>query len=156
LIALTHPTGAPVSAYGDARRHTRLRERLQTNGAAIAVAAVFALLCALFLFDDPGRAPTLTIDNPTAFDIRVEVSDAGRAEWTVLTSARQQCAASVEAPVDRGQTWVFRLRTQGLASEEIAVDRADLERVGWHFAIPVALAQQWEAAGVPHPPRQSC
>ncbi len=120
LIALTQPTGAPVSAYGDARRNTRLRERLQTNGAAIVVATVFALLCALLLFDDPGRAPTLTIDNPTAFDVRVEVSDANRAEWTVLTSARQQCGATVEAPIDHGGTWVFRLQTQGLAAEEIA------------------------------------
>ena len=103
LIALTQPTGAPVSAYGDTRRYTRMRERLQTNGAAIVVATVFALLCALLLFDDPGRAPTLTIDNPTAFDVRVEVSDANRAEWTVLTSARQQCGAAVEAPIDRGR-----------------------------------------------------
>ena len=153
---MTQPTGAPVSAYGDTRRYTRLRERLQTNGAAIVVATVFALLCALFLFDDPGRVPTLTIDNPTAFDVRVEVSDANRAEWTVLTSARQQCGAAVEAPIDHGGTWVFRLQAQGLASEEIAMDRADLERANWHFAIPVAVAQQWEAAGIPHPPRQSC
>jgi hypothetical protein len=120
------------------------------------MAAVFALLCGLLLFNDPGRAPTLTIDNPTPYDIRVEVSDTNRAEWTVLGLARQQCAASIESPIDRGGRWVFRLRTQGLVSQEIAVERADLERANWHFEVPTAMAQQWEANGIPHPPRQSC
>jgi len=120
------------------------------------LAALFALLTATFLFDDPGRAPTLTIDNATRYDIRVEVSDPTRSAWTVLTSARQQCAASVESPIDRGETWVFRLHAQGIASEDIPVDRADLEQANWHFAIPPAIAQQWQAEGVPLPPRQSC
>ena len=51
--------------------------------------------------------------------------------------------------IDRGDTWVFRLRAQGLADEEIAVSRSDLERSNWHFVIPAALAQQWKTAAYP-------
>jgi hypothetical protein len=153
---LTQPTGAPVSAYRTTHKRFRLRQLLQTNAAAIVVATVLAVVCGARLFDDPGRVSSITIDNPTAYDVRVDVSDAARADWTVLTSARQQCSASVESPIDRGDTWVFRLRAQGLAVDEITVSRADLENANWHFTIPVAVAQQWEANGVPHPPRQAC
>jgi len=154
--ALTQPTGAPVSAYQKTGVRFRLRERLQTNGAAIIVATVFALVCGGLLFNDPGRVPALTIDNPTPYDIRVDVRSGDSNSWTVLTSARQHCAASVESSIDRGDRWVFRLRAQGRAAAEIEVSRSDLERANWHFAIPAALAQDWEAGGLPHPPRQSC
>jgi len=153
---LTQPTGAPVSAYRTTHKRLHLRQLLQTNAAAIVVATVLAIVCGALLFDDPGRAPTVTIENPTAYDIRVDVSDAARADWMVLTSARQQCSASVESPIDRGETWVFRLRAQGHAVEEIAVSRSDIEHANWHFTIPAAIAQQWETNGVPHPPRQAC
>jgi len=134
----------------------RLRGRFQTNGAAIIVAAVFALVCGGLLFRDPGRVPALTIDNPTAYDVRVDVRGEGTDAWTVLTSARQHCAASVESSIDHGDQWVFRLRAQGRASAEIAVSRSELERSNWHVAVPATVAQEWEEAGVPHPPRQSC
>jgi len=153
---LTQPTGAPVSAHRDTRRRFRLRERLQTNSAAIVIAAVFALAAGALLFDDPSRVPTVTIENPTAYDVRVDVSDGDQAGWTVLGSARQHCSASVESAVDRGDTWVFRLRAQGMVEDEIAVSRSDLEQANWHFVVPETLAEQWETNGVPHPPRQSC
>jgi hypothetical protein len=156
VTILPQPTGATVSAHGDAKRRIRFRERLQTNSAAIVVATVFALLLGALLLKDPVRVPALTIENPTAYDIRVDVSDANRDGWTVLASARQQCVATVESPVDRGEMWVFRLRAQGLAADEIAVSRSDLERSNWHFVIPAAVAQQWEHGGIPLPPRQSC
>jgi len=120
------------------------------------MAAVFALVAGALLFRDPARVPTVTIENPTAYDIRVDVSDADQAGWTVLGSARQHCSATVESAVDRGDTWVFRLRAQGMAQDEIAVSRSDLERANWHFVIPEALAPQWESNGIPHPPPQSC
>jgi hypothetical protein len=154
--ALTQPTGAPVSTHQKTGMRFRLRERLQTNGAAIIVAAVFALLCGGLLFRDPGRVPALTIDNPTPYDVRVDVRGADADGWTVLTSARQHCAASVESSIDRGDQWVFRLRAQGRAAAEVTVSRSDLERANWHFAVPSTVAQEWEAGGVPHPPRMSC
>jgi hypothetical protein len=153
---LTQPTGVPVSEYQKTGLRFRLRERLQTNGAAIIVATVFALLCGSLLVDDPGRIAALTIDNPTPYDIRVDVRGDEADGWTVLTSARQHCAAFVESSIDHGERWVFRLRAQDRATAEIAVSRSDLERANWHFAVPATVAQQWEAGGIPHPPRQSC
>jgi hypothetical protein len=153
---LTQPTGAPVSASRALKRRTRWLEHLQTNGAAIVVAALVALIAGAFAFDDPAHVPQLTIDNPTAYDIRVEVSDDARAGWTALTNARQHCSAIVDEAIDRGAMWTFRLHAQGLAVDEITVDRSVLERDGWHFTIPPSIAQDWDAAGVPHPPRQSC
>jgi hypothetical protein len=153
---LTRPTGAPVSAHHGTRRRFRFLEHFQTNGAAIVVAAVFALLCGGLLLHDPARLPALTIDNPSPYDVKVDVSGDNGSTWTVLTTARQNCAAMVESPIDRGDTWLFRLRAQGLVSREITVDRSDLERANWHFAVPRDIAQQWEASGVPHPPVQSC
>jgi hypothetical protein len=153
---LTQPTGAPVSAQRKPRRRFRFLEHLQTNTAAIVVATLFALLCGSLLFHDPARLPALTIDNPSRYDVKVDVSGDNGSTWTVLTTARQSCAATVESPVDRGDRWLFRVRAQGLVSSEIAVDRSDLERGNWHFAVPADIAQQWETSGVPHPPRQSC
>jgi hypothetical protein len=120
------------------------------------VASLVALLCGTLLIDDPARLPALTIDNPTPYDVKVDVSGDNGSSWTVLTTARQNCAATVESPVDRGDRWLFRMRAQGLVASEIAVGRSDIERLNWRTAVPADLAQQWEASGVPHPPRQSC
>jgi hypothetical protein len=120
------------------------------------VATLFALLCGNFLFNDPARVPAVTIDNPTPYDVKVDVSGDNGSSWTVLTTARQNCAANVESTVDRGSRWLFRVRAQGLVASEIVADRSDLERANWHFAIPADLGKRWESSGVPHPPRQSC
>ena len=154
--ALTQPTGAPVSTYRKTRDRFRLRERLQTNGAAILLATVFALMCSSLLFDDPGRVPTLTVDNPTPYDVRVDVRGDDTDGWTVLTSVRQHCATSVESSIDRGARWVFRLRAQGRALAEFTISRSELEQARWHFTVPATVGDDWEAGGIPHPPRQSC
>ncbi len=152
---MTHPTGVPVSSFRAPRRF-RLGERLQTNTAAIVVAALVALGASALLIHDPSRVKTITIDNPTSYDVRVEASNGSGTEWTALGTAGQQCAATIELPTDQGGTWTFRMTAQGAPTEEVAVNRADLERAGWHFAIPQAVADAWKSAGFPQPPRQSC
>jgi hypothetical protein len=108
------------------------------------------------MIHDPSRVNTITIDNPTSFDVRVQASDGSGSGWTVLGSARQQCASTIELPIDQGATWVFRMSAQGGQPQEVAVDRSALERTGWHFEIPPTVGDSWKTAGVPQPPRQSC
>ena len=133
------------------RRHPavhRLRERLQTNGAAIVVATVFALLCALLLFDDPGRAPDRsrsTTRQPTTFASRsvTPTAPSGRC-WDRLA---EHCAADGRSqPIDQGRHWVFRLQAQGHGG------RGDRRRPRRSRAGELALrhprgvAQQWESS----------
>jgi hypothetical protein len=134
----------------------RLAERLQTNTAAIVVAALVALLASALIIHDPSRVKTITIDNPTSYDVRVEASGGGGSGWTVLGTARQQCGSTIELPIDQGGKWVFRMSAQGAQTVEVSTDRSALDRTGWHFEIPPSVGDAWKAAGVPQPPRESC
>jgi hypothetical protein len=137
-------------------RRLRLAEWLQTNTAAIVVAALLALGASALIIHDPARVNTVTIDNPTSYDVRVEASDGNGSGWTALGTARQQCASTIELPIDQGGTWVFRMSAQGAPTEEVAVDRSALEGTGWRFEITPTVGDAWKAAGVPQPPRLSC
>ena len=153
---MTQPQGAPVSAMRASKPRRRQLEHLGTNTAAIVIATLFALVCGAFIVRDADRAPDLTIDNPTSYDVRVEVSDGARSEWTALGTARQFCNLAIDAPVDQGDTWSFRFHAQGVASHDIVIDRHALEQSGWRVTIGADLAQQWEQQSVPHPPQQNC
>lgn len=133
-------------------RHTRLRGRIiESDMFAFALAALVAVGFGNVFLRDPPRVDSVSLHNPTGYDIAVQVSgeDSG---WLPLSTARRHDTKTVEGVIDQGDTWTFRFRAQGRPGGEIRLDRDQLEATGWVVEIPPAVEDHLRDAGAPPPP----
>jgi hypothetical protein len=100
------------------------------------------------------RGPTfvdrVTVDNPTAYDVDVDVTGRdGRALNLVFAAAGT--TETVRDTIDQGETWVFRFSYGGTDAGALRLDRAALERQDWTVEVPAEVADTLGEAG--HEPR---
>lgn len=89
----------------------------------------------------------VTIDNPTPYDLQVDVGGPGRGGILALGTVPRDGSRSFEQVVDQGSRWVFRLSFGGKDVGEVVVPRPQLEKDGWRVAVPAAIGQDLAAAG---------
>jgi hypothetical protein len=125
----------------------RLRPRrvLVAVLAAAAVAAVAVAVAPWFRTDSP--VARLTIDNPTVYQVNVEVSG-GDGGWLDLGAVDRQGSKTVEEVTDQGANWVFRFSYGGVDAGEATVARTDLAGAGWRVTVPDAVGQRLHDAGL--------
>jgi hypothetical protein len=87
------------------------------------------------LLVDVAHIDRLTVVNPTAYDIGVEVTDGDRDGWLTLGDAHDRTATSFEEVLDQGKVWILRF-AEGEASE-LRLTREELERADWRVELPV-------------------
>lgn len=106
--------------------------------------------------DDARTVARLNVENPTGYDIAIEVSDADGASWTAVGNADQRCTTTFELVADRGGQWRVRFRAQGSDGGEIMLRRSEIEQAGWTIHVPSEVSTTLERAGAPLPPPREC
>jgi len=119
------------------------RDRAHLAGA---VMVVVVLLQAPFLDTGP-FVPRLTVDNPTRFDINVDLASGDRRGWIHLGTVGRESQSVLEEIADPGATWVFRLSYAGVEVGELVVPRSDLRAAGWRLDIPADVGSRIADAG---------
>ena len=100
---------------------------------AVLIVAVWSVTMNRLLVD-AAHVERVTVVNPTAYDIGVEVTDGDRKGWLALGDARDRTATSFQEVLDQGDVWVVRF-ADGEAGE-LRLTRDDLERSGWRVELP--------------------
>lgn len=121
---------------------------------AVVVIAVAGLVLSQLLrvLEVPSHVERVLFENPTAYDLDVEVSDGRRDSWVGMGTAVGGAITKMEKILDQGDTWTFRFTGQGEAGGEVQLTRRQLERDGWKVTIPEEIGHTLEARGVLPPP----
>jgi hypothetical protein len=123
----------------------------------------FRLLAALLLFgvatvtiprvvDLPRGVRRVTFENPTPYDLEVDLTSAKRDGWILLGTAQARSVTTIEEVADQGRIWIFRFRGQGEDGGEIRVGRDELKDAEWTVTVPDRIARQLQARGASPPP----
>jgi hypothetical protein len=128
-------------------RPTPLRSPNQALGLFLGAAVLAVLIVA------PSLAPAsyvarLAIDNPTAFDVNVDVASGEGGGWFPLGTLDREKESVLEEVVDPGSTWVFRFSYAGVQAGELTVSRSELQGAGWQLAVPPGVSERLRAAGL--------
>jgi hypothetical protein len=91
----------------------------------------------------------LVIENPTEFDLLVELKGAARPGWLTLGVAEARDTSVHEDLIDMGNTWVFRFSYGGRDLGQVRASRAELAEDKWRFQIPDRVADRLRADNVP-------
>lgn len=125
--------------------------RLRPAAVLVALAALVAGVVVLRLLAGPGFVDRISFENPTVYDLHVEVRGGGGDGWLALATSVRQDTAVVEDVVDVGAVWVFRFSAQGTAAGELRVTREELERDGWRVIVPDRVGERLRELAVPAP-----
>lgn len=101
------------------------------------------------LLDLPGRVDEVTIENPHAWNVNVEVTDGARRGWLGVGSLDRGTSQVFEELLDQGDQWVFRFHYAGQDGGGLALTRAELEQAGWKLTVPEGFAARMQEAGLP-------
>jgi len=114
----------------------------------VALALVVLLVTATRLTTgEPSYVSELTVVNPTAYKINVEVQGDGRGRLE-LGMVRREQTSTFEEVIDQGARWVFRFSYGGVAGGELAVTRAEMEAGQWRITIPGSVGERLSVAGL--------
>src|SRR5690242_7550229 len=105
----------PVDIRPPARRPTKgTRPRRPVGSVALAAVLLVAgvWLLSVVVFDDPARVDQLKIDNPSEFDIGVDVRAADAPGRLLLGQAVQRCATAFHDLIDQGSRWTIHFSAQ--------------------------------------------
>lgn len=123
----------------------KARRALWASSAVVVGAA--ALMGMTALLRGPEFVDHVSIDNRSAYDLDVAVTDAQRTGLLGLTTIGPHQGDRVEDVIDQGDTWVFVITR---ASDEIArirIPRHDLAANGWRVTLPASLEEALRANG---------
>jgi hypothetical protein len=149
----------PVETRPPAQGPThRTRQRVRTGQTILAAALLVAVvgLLATAVLDEPARVDQVRVDNPSEYDINVDVRPVDSPGRLLLGRAVQECTTPFHLVVDQGPTWVVRFSAQGVDGGEVTLDRAQLERDGWTIRVPQTVIDGLRESGAPAPPNQRC
>jgi hypothetical protein len=110
------------------------------------------LALALLVASCSGPAPRvdrITISNPTAYDIDVEVTDRDRDGWLPVAIVEAGSEHISQDVIDQGEVWVFRFLHWGDPVGEFSPTRAELERNGWRVEVPGEVEERLQELGRP-------
>jgi len=125
---------------------TPLRTPQRAVGLFLGAAVLVVLLVAPSLATTP-FVPRLTVDNPTAFDLNIDVTGADRDGSIALGTVARGTQRAIEEIADQGATWVVRFSYGGIETGELVVARSDLQAADWRLSIPPAMGEALAGAG---------
>jgi hypothetical protein len=86
------------------------------------------------LLAGPPFVESLTVVNPTAYDIDVDVTDGARDGWIRLGEVEDSGTTQFEVVLDQGAVWIVRLADG--EGGELRLTRDELERADWRIEVP--------------------
>ena len=129
----------------------RRRRTVPTRLVDVTAAALFAVVVTAFVVQSPSRAPDVTIDNPTPYDLTVKVSDRSSDDWMGFALVDAQSQTVVGAPIDQGSEWILDFGD----GREYPIKRSVLRDAGWRLRVPDEVADRLAAAGVAPSPQRN-
>lgn len=117
---------------------------LVSAGVAVVVLTAVALLPGMQL---PRFVRRVTVANPTAYGVEVDVTNPQHDGWLVLGGFPPASSRVLNQVLDQGRNWVFRFTYGGDDVGQIALSRSELERTNWRVTIPAELGDRLAAAG---------
>jgi len=127
-------------------RSTPLRSPHQAVGLFLG-AAVLAVLIVAPSLAPATFIPRLAIDNPTPFDVNVDVSGGAGGGWIHLGTVARETEGVLEEVADPGPTWVFRFSYAGVDGGELTVPRSELRTSGWLITVPPEVRERLSTEG---------
>jgi hypothetical protein len=112
---------------------------------AVAVGVAFAFL------RSPEMIDTISVANPTDYDIGVEVRGA-EGGWLPMSTAQRNTTTVVSDLIDQGPTWTIRFTAQGQEAGKLEIRREALEAAGWEIEVPASTEEVLRDAGAAPPP----
>src|SRR5687767_8111307 len=103
-------------------RPSRLRWLVRSDIVPVVAAAATAAWVAFAFLQPPATINTISITNPTDYDIAVQVRGT-EGGWTPMSTAHRNSTTTVADVIDQGHTWTFRLRAQGQPAGELHIER---------------------------------
>lgn len=100
----------------------------------------------------PPMVASLTIENPSPFDMDVKVTSGAHDGWTPIGTARARHNERFSLIIDQGKTWVFQFASQGIDGPQMQLSRQDLVRAGWQVTVSDAVVRAFNDAGAPPSP----
>lgn len=146
---MSGPTTAQRPAGG---APTRLLRQLRPWHVLALLATIAVLITAPRLTQEPTFISEVTVDNPTRYDIGIQVTGEDRDGWMSVGTARRAGTSSFEEIYDQGDVWIFRFRAQGEEGGEIRLNRTELKRRNWRVEIPESVGEELQSKGAPFPP----
>jgi hypothetical protein len=116
---------------------------------AVAVVAVFVIAQ---LLAAPHYVSRLTFQNPTPYELTVEVSNGHGDGWLPLGTIDRRSSTQFGEIYDVGDGWEFRVWAQGAEAGRFRLTRAQLEQSGWRVQVPRQIGDDLTAAGVERQP----
>jgi hypothetical protein len=116
----------------------------------VAVAALFVSVTQLLA--PPRFISRINFENPTAYDLHIEVTDAKRDGWMPVGTARRDGTTIAEEIYDIGDVWLFRFGGQGEHGGELPLTRTQLKQDKWRVQIPAGVGDQLRERGASPPP----
>jgi hypothetical protein len=123
---------------------------------ALVLAVVAGLAAAAFVLEamrSPSFVKQVTVENPTVYQLEVDVSD-GRQGWLGLGAVVREGTQTFLEVIDQGDTWVFRFAYGGIDGGEITLRREELARSRWRVRVPDEVRARLAAAGLEPSARQ--
>jgi len=93
--------------------------------------------------------PKIEIENPTEYDLLVDVRATEDASRLQLGIAKKGRALVTEQVVDLGENWIFTFEYLGEEAGSASVKRSELESAQWKFVIPEEVGNRLRERGVP-------
>jgi hypothetical protein len=123
--------------------------------AALVGAALVAVLLAVLLVRSVQAGPHfvahLSVVNPTAYDLNVDISGQDEA-LTTLGVANRRTTTAFSDVADQGSVWEFHFRAQGKDGGTAEYRREDLRAARWQITVPAGLEQRLQHQRVQPPP----
>jgi hypothetical protein len=107
------------------------------------------LLLGLSACDEVSYVDNLTIENPTDYDLLVDVRREDSSAALRLGVVDKRTTAVREQVIDMGPVWVYQFRYQGVDAGELSISRADMEADDWKIVIPEAIGTRLQEQGIP-------
>lgn len=141
------PTAPPLS-----RPTARPRNR-QVRSVALIVAAIAATIALLAITSSMLTGPDrvdLTIENPTAYHLSVEVRGAEDGSVHRLGTVSSESTRDLTGVIDQGEMWWFEFSYGGVIAAELTVSQSTLE--AGPVVVPDSAGEVLAQAGLSPPP----
>lgn len=99
----------------------------------------------------PTYIDQLTIVNPHAWAVNVDVTDRDRTGWIGVGAVERDSQHTFHAVIDQGDAWTFHFAYSG-EHAELRVSRIQLERNNWHVTVPDEFADQLRGTDIRETP----
>ena len=134
------------------RSEPAIGRRLGAVAAVVATAAT--VLVGSWVVRGPDFVDRLTVENPTRFDVDVDVAGAdGRVlELTQVLAGRTKTVRDV---IDQGRSWTVTFSYAGTDAGSVEIERAALEDDDWRIEVPADVEEELETAGYEPRSRES-